>query len=71
MNGMAFLNELAQSMQFHLEVRETVTPGKTPQYFSITLTQTIILPLSRQLVSSLILFVFIVLSCRTVGIEIC
>lgn len=31
MNGMAFLNELAQSMQFHLEVRETVTPGKAPQ----------------------------------------
>lgn len=31
-NGVALLHQLAQVLQFHLEVRETVTTGKARQH---------------------------------------
>lgn len=31
-NGLALLHQLAQSLDFHLELRETVTSGKLLQY---------------------------------------
>lgn len=47
MNGLALLHQLAQSLDFQLEVKETVTSGKLPQHMS-TLK---ILPLQYILVS--------------------
>lgn len=31
-NGVTLLHQLAQTLQFHLEIKETVTTGKAPQH---------------------------------------